>query len=70
MKIIAHTPQGTFESIDFESVDKEGDEQDYLDACNLLSKIGDVTYFTFETDKGSVYFPKQLIQQSVFVIEK
>jgi hypothetical protein len=65
MKIIAYTPQGTFES-----VDKEFNDEDYLDTRNLLSRIGDMSYFTFKTDTGDAYFPKEMLQQSVFVIEK
>jgi hypothetical protein len=63
MKIIAYTPQGTFES-------KEFNDEVYLDTCNLLSRIVDMSYFSVETDKGKVYFAEQIIQQSVFVIEK
>jgi hypothetical protein len=65
MKIIAYTPQGTFES-----VDKEFNDEDYLYTCELLSRIWNMSYFTFETDTGDVYFPKEMLQQSVFVIEK
>jgi hypothetical protein len=65
MKIIAHTPRGTFEG-----VNKEYNEEDYFSVLNLLSQIDNLPCLTFETDTGDVCFPKEMLQQSVFVIEK
>jgi hypothetical protein len=65
MKIVAHTPRGVFES-----TDKEYNQEDYLNLCNLLSQVALMSYFSLDTDNGSIYLPKEMIQRSVFVIEK
>ena len=65
MKIVAHTPRGVFES-----TDKEYNQEDYLNLCNLLSQVTHRSYFSLDTDTGSIYLPKEMIQRSVFVIEK
>jgi hypothetical protein len=65
MKIVAHTPLGVFES-----TDKEYNQEDYLNLCNLLSQVALMSYFSLDTDNGSIYLPKEMIQRSVFVIEK
>jgi hypothetical protein len=65
MKIVAHTPCGVFES-----KDKEYTEEDYLNLCDFLSKFEYMSYFSLDTDNGSIYLPKEMIQRSVFVIEK
>jgi hypothetical protein len=65
MKIVAHTPLGVFES-----TDKEGTEEDYSNLCDLLSQVALMSYFSLDTDTGSIYLPKEMIQRSVFVIEK
>lgn len=65
MKIVAHTPRGVFES-----KDKECTEEDYLILCDLLSKFERMSYFCMDTDNGNIYLPKEMIQSSVFVVEK
>ena len=65
MKIVAHTSFGVFES-----TDKEYNQEDYLNLCNLLSQVERMSYFSLDTDNGSIYLPKEMIQRSVFVIEK
>lgn len=65
MKIVAHTPRGVFRS-----VDKEYTEEDYSALCELLSNVTNMSYFSITTDYGDIYFPKEMIQRSVFVIEK
>jgi hypothetical protein len=65
MKIVAHTPLGVFESID-----KEYNEKDYSDICDLLSQAALMSYFSLDTNTGSIYLPKEMIQRSVFVVEK
>ena len=65
MKIVAHTPFGVFES-----TDKEYNEKDYSDICDFLSQVALMSYFSLDTDNGSIYLPKEMIQRSVFVIEK
>jgi hypothetical protein len=64
MKIVAHTPRGVFKS-----TDKEYNQEDYLNLCNLLSQVTHMSYFSLDTDTGSIYLPKEMIQRSVFVIE-
>jgi len=65
MKIVAHTPRGVFKS-----TDKEYNQEDYLNLCNLLSQVALMSYFSLDTDNGSIYLPKEMIQRSVFVVEK
>jgi len=65
MKIVAHTPRGVFKS-----TDKEYNQEDYLNLCNLLSQVTHMSYFSLDTDTGSIYLPKEMIQRSVFVVEK
>jgi len=65
MKIVAHTPLGVFES-----TNKEYNEKDYLNLCDLLSQVALMSYFSLDTDNGSIYLPKEMIQRSVFVVEK
>lgn len=65
MKIIAHTQYGTFESIEQEYTDELYDQ-----LKELLAKMADFKYFIFETDTGNVFLTKNMIDRSIFVIEK
>ena len=65
VKIIAHTPQGKFEGKEHPYT-----EEQYLQITQLMSNIGNLVYFTFETETGDVYFPKGIIHESVFEVVK
>ena len=66
MKIIAHTPHGTFESKESEYSD-EGFEA----LERFLERIANLTYFSFELeDDQSIYMTKAMIDQSVFILQK
>ena len=49
MKITAHTPQGKFEGKEHPYT-----EDQYLQNTHLMSNIGNLVYFTFETETGDV----------------
>lgn len=66
LKVI--TPLGTFYSESAEvsdDVDGKTDEEFYQDIC----KSGTYFQFTLEDDMSEMYLPKEMIQQSIFVME-
>jgi hypothetical protein len=66
MKIIAHTPHGTFESKESEYSD-EGFEA----LEKFLEKIAELTYLSFGIeDDQSIYMTKEMINRSVFILQK
>jgi hypothetical protein len=65
MKIIVHTKYGVFEG-----VESEYREQKYLQTGQLLEKISKLEYFCFNTDKGEIYMTKEMIADSLFILEK
>lgn len=65
MKIIAHTRYGVFEG---KSV--EYDETEYKRIGKLLEYLPKVEYFSFETDMGEIYMTKEMIANSLFILEK
>jgi virulence-associated protein VapD len=65
VKIIAHTKYGVFEG-----VENEYDEKKYEDIGKFLEQLSDLTYFSFHTDKGEIYFTKEMIADTLFILEK
>jgi hypothetical protein len=65
MRIVAHTKYGVFEGIE-----NEYDEEKYVNIGKFLEKIHKLDYFSFQTDKGEIYFTKQMIDDTLFVLEK
>ena len=65
MKIIAHTKYGVFEGIE-----NEYNEEQYNQIGRLLEQLCDLKYFSFHTDKGEVYFTKEMIDDTLFILEK
>ena len=65
MKIIAHTHYGVFEG---KSV--KYSETEYKRIGKLLEYLPKVEYFSFETDNGEVYMTKEMIANSLFILEK
>jgi hypothetical protein len=65
MKIIAHTKYGVFEG---KSV--KYSETEYKRIGKLLEYLPKVEYFSFETDNGEVYMTKEMIADTLFILEK
>jgi hypothetical protein len=65
MKIIAHTKYGVFTGREVEYSD-----ENYKETCEFLEKLYDMNYFTFGTEAGKVYMTKEMIADSLFVLEK
>ena len=65
MKIIAHTKYGVFEG-----VENEYDEEKYAEIGKFLEQIYKLEYFSFTTDKGEVYMTKEMINNTLFILEK
>ena len=65
MRIVAHTKYGVFYGIE-----KDYDEYTYCEIDKLLEKIGEMKYFSFETNDGQIYFTKGMINDSLFILEK
>jgi len=65
MRIIVHTKHGVFYGIE-----SDYNESDYLEATSFLKRLNFLEYFTLTTDDGEVYLPKEMINDSVFIIEK
>ena len=65
MKIVAHTPHGVFNGNEIEY-----NEEQYKLTGSLLEKLHQLEYFSFETPNGEIYMNKEMIDKSVFVLEK
>jgi hypothetical protein len=65
MKIIAHTKYGVFEG-----VRQKYDKTEYTRIGKLLEYLPKLEYFSFETDNGEVYMTKEMIADTLFVLEK
>jgi virulence-associated protein VapD len=65
MRIIAHTKYGVFEG-----TEREYDETEYEDIGLFLEKLPKMEYFSFETDKGKIYFTEEMINDTLFILEK
>ena len=68
MKIIAHTKYGVFEGIEFEYT-----QEKYYATGKILENLCELKYskfFCLETDKGEIYFTKEMIADSLFILEK
>jgi len=65
VKIIAHTKYGIFEG-----VEQDYDEKKYEDIGKFLGQLSDLKNFSFHTDKGEIFFTKEMIADTLFVLEK
>ena len=65
MRIIAHTKYGVFEG-----TETEYSETEYEDIELFLEKLPKMEYFSFGTDKGVIYFTKEIITDTLFILEK
>ena len=65
MRIIVHTKYGVFYG-----TESDYNESDYLEATSFLRRLNFLEYFKLTTDNGEVYLHKEIIDDSVFIIEK
>jgi len=65
MRIIAHTKYGVFET-----VETEFNETEYAKLEQFLEQINKVDYFSFWTEKGTVYLNEGMIRDTLFVLQK
>ena len=65
MRIIAHTKYGIFEG-----TKHEYDEVQYAEIMKFLEQLHKLEYFAFTTDKGEIYFTKEMIADTLFIFEK
>lgn len=65
MKIIAHTKYGKFET-----QPTDYSEEEYTKLQNFMSTVTDSKFLTLNTENGFIYLPKEIIQDTLFEIEK
>jgi hypothetical protein len=65
MRIVIHTKYGVFEGIE-----RDYDEKDYDSIEKFLAQLPKLEYFSFGTDKGEVYLTKEMIADTMFILEK
>ena len=65
MRIIAHTKYGVFTGIEAEYSD-----ENYKKISEVLDRLCEMNYFTFGTENGKVYMTKEMIADSLFILEK
>jgi len=66
MRIVAHTPHGTFKGKDIEYCDEKLSTLH----TDIFERLHQLSYITFETPDSQIYMTKEMIAQSVFVVEK
>ena len=65
MNILAHTRYGVFRTSQVEY-----DEEGYTRISQFLEGLSELEYLQLETDGGDVYFSKELIADSLFILQK
>ena len=65
MRIVAHTKYGVFHG-----VEQDYDEKKYEDIGKFLEQIYKLEYFSFHTDKGEIYITKEMIADTLFILER
>lgn len=65
MNILAHTKYGVFRTSQVEY-----DEEGYMRISEFLEGLSELDYLQLETDGGDVYFSKELIADSLFILQK
>ena len=65
MRIIAHTKYGVFQSKETEFTPTE-----YEKSTKFLEQIHNLEFISFETDDGELYMTKEMISDSLFIIQK
>ena len=54
----------------FEGTERVYDKTEYEDIRLFLEKLPEMEYFSFETDKGKLYFTKEMIADTLFILQK
>lgn len=74
MRLVAHTPQGTFIGTEVSREDLESEDietKEDLVYALLVPVLPDPAYFTFELDNGNqVCFPGEVMKNTVFTVEE
>ena len=65
MNILAHTKYGVFQT-----TESKYNEEDYKSISDFLERLPELEYLQLETDGGDVYFSKELIADSLFILQK
>ena len=65
MKVIAHTKYGVFESTEQDATKEEIEQMD-----SLLKNLNIAQWFALDTDKGKIYFSKEMLADTLFILEK
>jgi hypothetical protein len=65
MKIIVHTKYGKFETTPTEYT-----EEEYKKLQTFMSTVTDSKFLSLNTDKGFIYLPQEIIQDTLFEIQK
>ena len=65
MRIVAHTKYGVFEG-----VEQDYDEKKYVEIGEFLWKVSELKNFSFCADKGEIFFTKEMIADTLFILEK
>ncbi|QGT54418.1 hypothetical protein b3_0174 [Synechococcus phage B3] len=65
MKITAHTKYGVFEG-----VSAPYNEDDWEKLTNLIKESKNLSYFCMVTNTGEIYFTPEMIEDTLFVLEK
>lgn len=64
MRIVAHTPRGTFVSKDCTLVGQE-----LHNLHTLLTNVDSAKFLYFETETGRIYLPPEILKSSVVIVE-
>ena len=64
MNILARTKYGAFQT-----TESKYNEEDYKSISDFLERLPELKYLQFETDEGDVYFSKELIADSLFILQ-
>lgn len=65
MRIVVRTKYGVFKG-----TERDYDEQEYVQIGKFLGNISKLEYFCVMTDAGEVYMTKEMIADSLFILEK
>jgi hypothetical protein len=65
MNILAHTKYGVFRTSQVEY-----DEERYMRISEFLEGLSELEYLQLQTDDGDVYLSKELIADSLFILQK
>jgi len=64
MKVIAHTKYGVFEGVEKDATKEEFEEMD-----SFLKNLYLSQWFRLGTDNGGIYFTKEMLADTLFILE-